>query len=157
MGNNGAPFTPACTACGSWRCGCSRSGDPASGPIWRWNASAAGSPLAGRRPVTIFGDSSQRRDLTHVADVARAVALAVRWQEPGAHIFNIGTGRNHSVLEMLEALANFTNFTPQVDYQPTHPADVPETLASLEKARILLGWEPSACFPQGNEDGAKKV
>ena len=53
--------------------------------------------------------------------------------------------------------SSFTNFTPAVDHQPPHPADVPETLASLEKARKMLGWEPLVCFPSGNEDGAKKV
>ena len=113
--------------------------------------------IAAGQPVTILGDGTQRRDLTHVSDVARAIALAVRWQEPGAHILNIGTGRSHSVLEMLEWASSFTNFTPVVDHQPAHPADVPETLASLEKARKMLGWEPLVCFPAGNEDGAKKV
>ena len=109
------------------------------------------------QPVVIHGDGSQRRDLTHVTDVARAVELAIGWAEPGAHVFNIGTGRNHSVREMLDFVANFTGFTPVVDHQPAHPADVPETLASLEKARNLLAWEPAVCFPPGNEDAAKKV
>ena len=45
---------------------------------------------------------------------------------------------------------------PGVDHQP-HPVDVPETLASLEKARKMPGWEPLACFPAGNEDGPEIV
>ena len=113
--------------------------------------------IAAGQPVTILGDGSQCRDLTHVSDVARAIALAVRWQEPGAHIFNIGTGRSHSVLEMLKWASSFTNFTPRVDYQPPHPADVPETRASLEKARKMLDWEPLVGFPAGNDTEAKKV
>jgi UDP-glucuronate 4-epimerase len=100
------------------------------------------------QPVTIHGDGSQRRDLTHVSDVARAVALAIHWQEPGQHIFNIGTGRSHSVHDMLDFVANFTGFTPETRYQPAHPADVPETLANPSKAGVLLGWEPLVFFPE---------
>jgi nucleoside-diphosphate-sugar epimerase len=73
-----------------------------------------------------------------VSDVARAVELALRWPGPGAVTLNVGTGRNHSVLDMVDAAAKnaaalhengpgFTNFTPAVTQQNAHPADVPET------------------------------
>ncbi|MCX6878692.1 MAG: NAD-dependent epimerase/dehydratase family protein [Verrucomicrobia bacterium] len=55
------------------------------------------------QPMVINGDGSQRRDLTHVADVARAVELALRWRGSGAVVRNVGTGRNHSVMDMLAA------------------------------------------------------
>ena len=99
------------------------------------------------KPLIINGDGSQRRDLTHVSDVARAVELALRWSGPGAVVLNVGTGQNHSALEMAEAAAknvaglhisgsNFTNFTPSLEPQKLHPADVPETRASL----VAVGW-----------------
>lgn len=86
-------------------------------------------------PITIYGDGSQRRDLTHVADVAKAVELALHWSGPGSAVLNVGTGKNHSVMDMLEAAhksaaalhflwANFTDFTLQVTHGPAHPADV---------------------------------
>ena len=50
--------------------------------------------------LTANGDGSQRRDLTHVSDVARAVELALRWPGPGSVVLNVGTGRNHSVLDI---------------------------------------------------------
>ena len=56
--------------------------------------------IAASLPVVINGDGRQRRDLTHVSDVARAVELALRWPGPGAVVLNVGTGRNHSVLEV---------------------------------------------------------
>ena len=88
-------------------------------------------------PVVINGDGSQRRDLTHVADVARAIGLAVRWQGTGSVVLNVGTGRNHSVRDMLEAAAKsaanpsnpavcFTDFTPAVEHRrPTQPTCQP--------------------------------
>ena len=45
-----------------------------------------------QQPIIIHGDGTQRRDLTHVADVARAVELALRWQEAGSAVLNVGTG-----------------------------------------------------------------
>jgi nucleoside-diphosphate-sugar epimerase len=95
----------------------------------------------------INGDGSQRRDLTHVSDVARAVELALRWPGPGSVVLNVGTGRNHSVLDMAKAAAKTA--TPRVEYQVAHPADVPETLASITAVGAQLGWQPRIIFPDG--------
>ena len=97
------------------------------------------------QPVIINGDGSQRRDLTHVADVARAVELALRWRGPGAVVLNVGTGRNHSVMDMLAAAREAA--PPLVEHQAPHPSDVPETLASITAAEALLGWQPRIFFP----------
>ena len=102
------------------------------------------------QPVIINGDGSQRRDLTHVFDVARAIGLAVRWQGTGSAVLNVGTGRNHSVLDMLEAVADL--HCPLVgpiplEHQNAHPADVPETLALITAAEAQLGWQPRIFFP----------
>ena len=99
------------------------------------------------QPVIINGDGSQRRDLTHVADVARAVELALRWRGPGSLVLNVGTGRNHSVMDMLDAARRTA--TPLVVHQAPHPADVPETLASITAAGVQIGWQPRIFFPDG--------
>ncbi len=120
--------------------------------------------LAAGEPVVINGDGSTKRDLTHVYDVKRAVEMAVRWQGQGAVTLNVGTGCNHTVLEML-GLAKltcggvkcFTRFTPQIDHRPPHPADVPETLASLEAVGRELGWSPLISFPSELVSLVKKV
>jgi UDP-glucuronate 4-epimerase len=109
--------------------------------------------------VIINGDGKQRRDLTHIEDVARAVELALHWPGPGSAALNDGTGKNHSVMDMLDAAtktaaalqfsgSSFTFFTPPVVHQNAHPADVPETLANHSKARDCIGWEPRIFFPK---------
>jgi UDP-glucuronate 4-epimerase len=103
--------------------------------------------IAAGQPLVINGDGSQRRDLTHVSDVARAVELALRWPGPGSVVLNVGTGRNHSVLDMAKAAAKTA--TPRVEYQVAHPADVPETLASITAVGAQLGWQPRIIFPDG--------
>ena len=104
------------------------------------------------RPLIINGDGSQRRNLTHVSDVARAVELALRWSGPGAVVLNVGTDRNHSVLDMAETAAKTA--TPLVEYQAAHPADVPQTLASITAAGAQLGWQPRIFFPDGLISGS---
>ena len=99
------------------------------------------------QPLIINGDGSQRRDLTHVADVARAVEQALRWPGPGSTVLNVGTGRNHSVMDMLAAAREAA--PPMVEHQAAHPADVPETLASNTAAEAQLGWQPRIFFPDG--------
>ena len=99
------------------------------------------------QPVIINGDGTQRRDLTHVADVARAIELALRWPGPGSVVLNVGTGRNYSVMDMLEAVRKAA--APLVEHQAPHPADVPETLASITAAGAQLGWQPRIFFPDG--------
>ena len=124
--------------------------------------------IEGRQPVVINGDGSQRRDLTHVEDVARAVELALRWPGPGATVLNVGTGKNHSVLDMLAAAQNavaalhpagssFTDFTPSVVHRDAHPADVPETRASVTAVGKTLGWEPRIFFPETSAPDGEKV
>jgi UDP-glucuronate 4-epimerase len=94
------------------------------------------------QPVTILGDGSQRRDLTHVSDVARAVELAIEWQKSGFEAFNVGTGVNHSVMDMLRHSSSKTGKKPVVFHSALHPADVHQTLADTRKSHILLGFQP---------------
>ena len=99
--------------------------------------------------ITIHGDGSQRRDLTHVSDVARAVEAALAWSGRGFEVFNIGTGTNHSVNDMLRAAEAWTGIEAKVEYGPAHPADVPGTLANARKAESVLGWRALTHFPGG--------
>lgn len=102
--------------------------------------------LAGET-ITIHGDGSQRRDLTHVSDVARSIEAAINFHGSGFEAFNIGTGTNHSVIDMLRAAERWTRLAAKVEYGPEHPADVPATMADSKKAVELLGWKPLVRFP----------
>jgi nucleoside-diphosphate-sugar epimerase len=97
--------------------------------------------------VTIHGDGEQRRDLTHVSDVARAVEAALAWEGKGFEVFNVGTGRNFSVREMLRVVEGWVGMSARVEYGPAHAADVPGTLADVTKVKEILGWEARVGFP----------
>jgi len=107
----------------------------------------------GRRP-TIFGDGLQTRDFTYVENVVRANLLALEAPRPlkGA-VVNVGTGRKVSLLEVIEALNQIFGTRIEPEFQPSRAGDVRDSLASLERIRALLGYEPVVNF----EDGLAKT
>jgi UDP-glucuronate 4-epimerase len=101
------------------------------------------------RPVTVLGDGSHRRDLTHVSDVVRAIELAIGFQGGGFETFNVGTGQNHSVMDMVAHAAAKAGKEPTIVHHPAHPADVQQTLADPRKSQNLLGFTPLHPFTGG--------
>lgn len=94
--------------------------------------------------MTVVPDGTQRRDFTHVYDVARANLLAMESDKVGrGEIINVGTGKNYSVLEVAEMIGG-----PKELCDPRE-GEVRETLADISKAKELLSWEPQIAFEEG--------
>ena len=89
-------------------------------------------------PMTIVGDGLQRRDFTHVEDVVAAnVAAATSENEAiNGQIFNIGTGMNHSILEIAKMLEHDYVFIPP------RIGEAKTTLADISKVSDMLNWQP---------------
>ena len=88
-------------------------------------------------PLTIRGDGNQRRDFTHVSDIAKANLLAMQSKKVGnGEVINIGNGNNRSVNEIAKMMGGPTRRIDSV-MEPR------ETLADNSKAKKLLGWKPS--------------
>lgn len=88
--------------------------------------------------VTVHGDGSMIRDYVHVEDVARAHVKAL--EKPG--IYNLGSGRGTSVLEVIEAARRVTGKPITVVAGPPRPGDPKGLVADITRARRELGWEP---------------
>ncbi len=88
-------------------------------------------------PLTIRGDGEQRRDFTHVMDIARANLMAMCSEKVGnGEVINIGNSDNRSVNQIAKMIGGPTiNIDPVVEPR--------ETLADNSKAKSLLGWSPS--------------
>ena len=86
-------------------------------------------------PLTIVGDGEQRRDYTHVYDVAQANINAMMTNYSGI-VVNIGTGTNYSVNQVASYISD------NIVYIPERPGEARETLANIERAITLLDWEP---------------
>ncbi len=111
--------------------------------------------IGGKRPgpLTIYGDDYPTpdgtclRDYIHVADLARAHVLgleALCRQTPGhrqdALTYNLGTGRGHSVREVIAAAEAVTGCSVPVSVAPRRPGDPPVLVAATDKATRDLGW-----------------
>tara|TARA_B100001248_G_scaffold55035_1_gene36446 strand:- start:3459 stop:4367 length:909 start_codon:yes stop_codon:yes gene_type:complete len=88
-------------------------------------------------PLTIRGDGEQRRDFTHVKDIAKANILAMHSGMVGnGEVINIGNSDNRSVNQIANMIGG-----PTVNVDPV--VEPRETLADNSKARNLLGWKPT--------------
>lgn len=104
-------------------------------------------------PITLYGDGNQARDFTYVDDIARGTILAAK--PLGYEIINLGGGNNpislHTMIGWIEsALARRGRKTKdggplkaKINAQPSSPADMKQTWADINKAKRLLGWQPT--------------
>jgi UDP-glucose 4-epimerase len=104
--------------------------------------------LENRRP-TIFGDGEQTRDFTYIDNVVRANLLAVERDVPPGSVINVGAGEAISINQLFRAMAEQLHSTLEPIYQPRRAGDVLHSLASLERASRLLGYEPSVGWREG--------
>jgi UDP-glucose 4-epimerase len=98
-------------------------------------------------PLTVHGDGEYRRDYIHVSDVARA-CIASMESKVKSEIFNVGTGENVSVNQVVEILREFFPKL-EIEYQEKPKGYASETLADIFKASKLLGWHPSISVENG--------
>ena len=109
-------------------------------------------PLALRPEVHIFGtdydtpDGTAIRDYIHIADLISAHQLALeKLAESPRLLFNLGNGTGYSVREVIETARAITGHAIPVVEAPRRKGDAPRLVASSEKIRRELGWEPA--FP----------
>lgn len=105
------------------------------------------------REVTIFGDGQQSRDFTYVDDIARGTIAGLR--PLGYEIINLGSDRPHVLMEVLHMIETKLGKQADIDWQPAHPADVPATWASIDKAEELLNWRPQVTLEEGIENSVQ--
>jgi UDP-glucose 4-epimerase len=97
---------------------------------------------------TVFGDGTQTRDYIYVGDVVEAALAAAGSQATGA--INVGTGKETSVLELVEALARLggsENFKPE--FAPARAGEVQRISIDTARAERELGWRATTDLDQG--------
>jgi UDP-glucose 4-epimerase len=90
-------------------------------------------------------DGTPIRDYIHVADLASAHILALKYLRAGgkSDYFNLGTGRGYSVLEVVETVRQITGRNVEIKIEPPRAGDPSRLIAQADKARKILGWEPA--------------
>ena len=102
----------------------------------------------GKTP-TIFGDGLQARDFVYVADVVQALRLAADSKTAVGRVYNIGTGKSVTLLELVKYLNEILGVKVEPVHQPPRAGDVRVSQASIRRARAELGFDPSVSFRDG--------
>ncbi len=116
--------------------------------------------LLNHQSPVINGDGTQTRDFTYIENVIQANILAatVENEEAINTVYNVACGQNTSLNQITEVLIKLlSKFDPEVSsispvYGPERAGDVRNSLASIEKAKKLLGYNPTHLFDKGIEE-----
>jgi UDP-glucuronate 4-epimerase len=108
--------------------------------------------IAAGQEITVYGDGTQTRDFTYVADVVQAFLLAgarcLAGQNAGA-VLNVAGGSRASVNQVLEKLAAVTGRQPRLRHLPAQPGDVRETWADTAQIEAVLGIKAQVGLDDG--------
>jgi UDP-glucose 4-epimerase len=121
-----------------------RSDSPYSGVIALFTAAMA----AGRAPV-IHGDGLQSRDFTFVANAVQALRRAADAPEASGNVYNVGTGRSVTVLDLVAALNRILGTDLAPTFSAPRAGDVKFSQADIRRTRADLGYEPGVNFEHG--------
>lgn len=104
--------------------------------------------LRGEQP-TIFGDGEQSRDFTYVGNCVQATLLACTAPSAAGQVINVGVGEQFTLNRTIELLNQVFGREVKPQYAPPRAGDVRDSLANIDKARALLGYEPHVRYEEG--------
>jgi UDP-glucose 4-epimerase len=105
--------------------------------------------LQGTMPAKIYGDGLQSRDFTYIDNVVSANLLAMERAPAGHSLFNVGAGEQVTLLDLYQAMAQELRVTLAPEFHPPRAGDVRHSLASLDRVRAGLGYEPRIGWREG--------
>ena len=99
-------------------------------------------------PLIVYGDGNQTRDFLYVGDLCYAIDLALRKSVSG-EIFQLGSGVETSINELIALLKEITNVNFKVNYVAPRPGEIIRNYADISKIRKKLGYYPKVDLKQG--------
>ena len=96
----------------------------------------------------LYGDGSQSRDFTYVADAVDATVRCAD-ADPLAPIYNIGGGEEATMAQVIATLESLAHARLRLDRRPPQRGDVRRTSADVDLARRDLGWSPAVSLSEG--------
>jgi UDP-N-acetylglucosamine 4-epimerase len=108
-------------------------------------------------PCVVFGDGGSTRDFCYVENIVQANLLAAvaPKEDVALGVFNIACGASTSLLQLFATLRDLVGSArpaarqAQLQHEPLRPGDIPHSLASVDRARARLGYEPTHDVTRG--------
>ncbi|HEV8335076.1 MAG TPA: GDP-mannose 4,6-dehydratase [Candidatus Polarisedimenticolia bacterium] len=101
------------------------------------------------QPITVFGDGTQSRSFTYVSDVVGAIVKLMDSDKTTGQVFNIGNGREITIMELAVLVKELTNSSSEILLIPYDRAyeegfeDMPRRVPDISKIRKTIGYEPT--------------
>ncbi len=103
-----------------------------------------------KEPITIYGDGEQTRDFCFIANVVSANLLAAASPKKLAgEVINVAGGRRISLNDLVKEIGRVLGRPLDVRYVDPRPGDVRHSLADIDRAKELLGYEPTVTWENG--------
>ncbi len=106
------------------------------------------SKLVSGEDITIYGDGGQSRDFIFVKDIVRANLMAAQSPFAGEPL-NICTGKETTLLDLMEELSEIAPKQPRVKFTDPRPGDIYRSVGNPDKAREKIGFEAATGLSQG--------
>jgi UDP-glucose 4-epimerase len=100
-------------------------------------------------PFSVWGDGSVTRDFLHVDDFVSAVRIVLSQTSVSSGVYNLGSGRGHSLNEVIAISTEVAGKAPTIRYERRRPIDVPVIYLNTRKFRSATGWKPTISLKQG--------
>jgi UDP-glucuronate 4-epimerase len=101
------------------------------------------------QPITVYGNGRSSRDYTYIDDIVQGIKAAMVYTGNAFEVFNLGNTHPISLRQMVAELERVLGVKARINRQPDQPGDVPITWANIDKAKELLGYQPTTSFEQG--------
>lgn len=98
--------------------------------------------------INIWGDGHIYRDYFFIEELCNLIAMIVQ-KDYESGIYNVGSGKSISILDIVELAAAVTGCTPDIQFHPPRPQDLKWNALSIEKTRKQFGWHPSVSLEEG--------
>lgn len=102
--------------------------------------------------IPMFGDGTTSRDYTYIDDIVNGIEKSCEYVAKNKDVYeiiNLGSNNPISLKKMIEIIGKTLNVEPKIEELPMQPGDVDRTYACIDKAKELLGYNPSVTFEEG--------
>ena len=103
--------------------------------------------LSAKAPI-IYGDGEQKRDFIYVDDINDFHMLSIKTDQVNGRVFNLGSGKNYSVLEIYQIISNLLKVKIKPNFKEALDYENKISLADISEAR-KLGWAPKTIIEVG--------
>ena len=100
-------------------------------------------------PIPVWGDGSELRDLLYIEDFVQALQLVMEKEKEDYQVYNIGSNRVYSVLEVLEIMKRIANFNAPTEFIKGKPSMIPTRKIDSFKIFDNLGWQATTSLEDG--------